>query len=207
MKKPRITQLYELSQRIIYLFEGVQTVNAFDCMQEQLDLSGYFYRSHKEDVYRLYHLLVHCLTCLHSLYRLQDKKGRYQSTREDNVLALQLLNAECFDHSYLPETTWETYQELMGYYGTANPFTRKEAEAVIVLNEHTFKWRLQKLHEHGYVLRIGGSMYKGYRYRLIDKLNPFELSNTLEAPIEEDSPSIFEEMLPDEPPKLFYPLQ
>ena len=202
MTKPKITQLFELCHRIICLYEGFETVNPHNVMTEQIDLSGYFYRTHKEDVFRLYHLLVHCLTCLQHLYRIQHKNGCYESTKEDNVIALQLLSSEGFDHRFLPASCWETYRELMAYYGVENPFTRKAAHSVLVINEHTFKWQLKRLKEQGYVVQVGKNRHNAFVYRLVDKLNPFELRNTLETAKEaEEEENMFQEGQPDINPK------
>ena len=202
MTKPRITQLFELCHRIVCLYEGFETVNPHNVMTKQIDLSGYFYRTHREDVFRLYHLLVHCLTCLQHLYRVQHKNGCYESTKEDNVIALQLLSSEGFDHHLLPSSCWETYRELMAYYGVQNPFTRKAAHSVLVINEHTFKWQLKRLKEQGYVVQVGKNRQNAFVYRLIDKLNPFVLKNTLEAPQEaEEDENMFQAGQPDVTPK------
>ena len=207
MTKPRITQLFELCHRIVCLYEGFETVNPHNVMTKQIDLSGYFYRTHREDVFRLYHLLVHCLTCLQHLYRVQHKNGCYESTKEDNVIALQLLSSEGFDHHLLPSSCWETYRELMAYYGVQNPFTRKAAHSVLVINEHTFKWQLKRLKEQGYVVQVGKNRHNAFVYRLVDKLNPFALKNILvEEKEEEIQEDIFNEGLPEKPPNLFEPL-
>ena len=207
MTKPKITQLFELCHRIICLYEGFETTNPHNVMQEQIDLSGYFYRTHKEDVFRLYHLLVHCLTCVQHLYRVKLANGHYESTKEDNVIALQLIASEGFDHQLLPTSCWDTYRELMAYYGVQNPFTRKAAYSVLVINEHTFKWQLKRLVEQGYVIKVGKNRHNAFVYRLIDKLNPFELKNTLmEKKEEETEEDIFNEGLPEKPPNLFEPL-
>ena len=206
MTKPKITQLFELCHRIVCLYEGFETVNPHNVMTEQIDLSGYFYRTHQEDVFRLYHLLVHCLTCLQHLYRVKLDNGRYESTREDNVIALQLLSTEGFDHRLLPASCWDTYRELMAYYGTANTFVRTDATAVLVLNVHTFKWQLKRLKEQGYVVQVGKNRHNAFVYRLIDKLNPFELKNTLMEENTDENQEIsyrtsFEEGLPEVKPK------
>ena len=207
MNKPRITQLFELCHRIVCLYEGFETVNPHNVMTEQIDLSGYFYRTHQEDVFRLYHLLVHCLTCLHHLYRVQHKNYCYESTREDNVIALQLLSTEGFDHQLLPTSCWDTYRELMAYYGVQNSFTRKAAHSVLVINEHTFKWQLKRLKEQGYVVQVGKNRHNAFVYRLVDKLNPFALKDTLMNETEEEiQEDIFNEGLPEAPPNLFEPL-
>jgi len=205
MGKLRITRLYELSGGILCLFENVETTNPYNVMEEKIDLSGYFYRTHKEDVYRLYHLLVHCFTCLNQLYRMKDKAGRYESTREDNLLALYLLQEECFSHDYLPQSVWSTYHELMSYYGTENTFTRKDATFLLNLNQHTVKWQLKKLKEYGYLVRTGGDMRRGHIYRLIDKLNPFRMVHTLKEERDEKEETVFETMQPDV--KVDWPLQ
>lgn len=197
MGKPRITKLYELAAGILCLFEGTETRNPYDVMVEQIDWSSYFYRTHKEDVYRLYHLLVHGFTCLHQLYRMKDKSGRYESTREDNILALHLLQEEGFAHSYLPHSAWATYHALMSYYGTGNTFTRQQANVILQLNVHTAKWHLKKLREHGYLVRTGGDQFRGFTYRLIDKLNPFQLAHTLKPPEDARESTAFEVMQPE----------
>lgn len=205
MEKPKITKLYELAGAILCLYKNTVTVNPYNTMAEKIDLSGYFYRTHKEDVYRLYHLLVHGMTCLNQVYRLQDKEGRYQSTREDNIVALYLLQDEYFNHDYLPGSVWDTYVELMGYYGSKSSFTRQQATLILHLNSHTAKWHLNKLREHGYLIKTGGDMRSGYIYRLVDKLNPFNLVHTLKESEDEPEESIFETMQPDVKPK--WPLQ
>ena len=138
---------------------------------------------------------------------MQHKNGCYESTKEDNVIALQLLSSEGFDHQLLPSSCWETYRELMAYYGTENTFVRKDATAILALNEHTFKWQLKRLKEQGYVIQVGKHRNNALVYRLVDKLNPFALKNTLiegnEEGIQED---IFNEGLPEKPPNLFEPL-
>ena len=142
------------------------------------------------------------MTCLQHLYRIQHKNGCYESTKEDNVIALQLLSSEGFDHRFLPASCWETYRELMAYYGVENPFTRKAAHSVLVINEHTFKWQLKRLKEQGYVVQVGKNRHNAFVYRLVDKLNPFELRNTLETAKEaEEEENMFQEGQPDINPK------
>jgi len=204
MEKRKVTQLFELANHLISLFKEYHSTNPYDIMQEQIDLSNYFYASHKEDIYRLYHLLVHGMTCLHHLYRQKTKEGKYTSTKEDNLLALSLLQNECFNHDYLAQSVWKCYQELMSYYGINQAFTRKQATFLLNDNQHTVKWQLKQLKEHGYLVRVGGDMRKGYVYKLIDKLNPFEMVDSLQEKTEEKEASQFEEGMPEV--KVNYPL-
>ena len=196
-EKLRITTLFEFSQLVISLYPDHLTNNPYNSMREKLDLSEYFYRHHKEDVYRLYHLLVHSFTCLNHLYRLQDKEGNYISDKQDNITALSMLQGEGFTDRLLSEVLRETYRELMSYYGTKNLFTAKKSCFILQMSKTTMNRHLLDLEQLGYVYRTGGNKKTGYEYRLLDKLNPEQLINTFEMQPVKERESIFDQGLPD----------
>lgn len=176
-------------------------------MEDKIDYSGYFFANHKEDIIRLYHLLVHSLTCINSIYRLKNKGGLYMAIREDNVLALNLLREEGFNEVTLCKSTTDTYRALMSYYGTENPFSAKKSNFILQLNPSTLKWQFKHLKQEGYIIRIGGNRKEGYLYKAIDKLNKVVLTDTLTEKELEETESYFDEAFPDNlPHRLFQPL-
>ena len=195
--KLRITTLFELCQLITNLYPDFQTQNPYNCFKDKINLSGYFYRHHKEDIYRLYHLLVHCLTCINHIYRIQDKQGNYLSDKQDNITTLAMLQGEGFTNLILPQAVRETYKELMSYYGTETTFTAKKARFILQLSKTTFNRHLQQLQQLGYLHQSGGNKKSGYQYQLLDKLNPNQLSNPFTIDEKKAIESLFEQALPE----------
>lgn len=193
----RITSLFEFTQLVISLYPDYLTTNPHNSMKEKIDLSGYFYRHHREDVYRLYHLLVHSFTCLNHLYRLQDKQGNYISDKEDNVKALNMLQQEGFTDMLLSEVLRKTYRDLMSYYGVETQFTAKKCCFILQMSKTTMNRHLLELERLGYVYRTGGDKKTGYQYKLLDKLHPDQLSDTLREGQRKEEESLFNQGLPE----------
>lgn len=179
------------------LFEEMETVNPYESMVEKVDMSSYFYRTHQEDIIRLYHLLVHGMTCLNHVYRLRTKQGIYESSKEDNVLALQLLQGEGFSDYLLSGAYRSTYRVLMSYYGTEHRFTALQANMVLGMCKSTLQRHMKVLCEQGYLVKCGGNQRTGYQYQLIDRVSLVGLRDELrESEPEASERSIFEAMLP-----------
>ena len=195
--KKQITLLLDLIQLFESLFPQQETNNPYSLLESSLIENNYFYASHEEDVKRIYNRLVHYFTCLNSIYRVQIK-GVYESTREDNLLALNLLKDENLTDAYLGKEHRASYRLLMSYLGLGTAFTSKEGNAVLQLPHTTYQRHLKLLREKGYIKVISGSRYKGYVYELIDRLavkNEVSFSSSDEE--EKKQESAFEQALPN----------
>ncbi len=194
MEKKKTILLLELVQLLESLLPKQETHNPHSLLQEPTIQNHYYYQNHEADVQRLYSSLVHYLTILNHLYRVEIK-GIYQSSREDNLLALYLLK-ENLTTAYLSQGHQSTYYDLMDYYSTDQAFTSREAKKLLQLPHTTLNRHLKVLKEQGYLAIVGGSKNKGYHYQLIDRLAiqhpiPFSFSS------ESQETSMFQEGMPE----------
>lgn len=161
-----LLKLFELSQQIIEFYPNIKTKNPYKGLADKASFSPLFQRERKEEIMRLYNLLVHAMTLLNHLYR-EKQQGYFISDREDNMIALQLLQREAFPASLMSVNLRNTYLQLMDCYGTDHAFTAKKAGFVIeVPSKTTFKRHLLELQMMGYCKRIGGNKRDGYEYIL-----------------------------------------
>lgn len=122
------------------------------------------------ELYNLFDDLVHGITKLNQMYRVSDG-SRVLSTREDNLIALQIMKKVAFPDISLSNRPLEIYNELRTVF-ERRTFEIEEAYEVINLY---YPMHIGSLHRHFLDLRYANRLevFKKEKYnRIIYRLNP-----------------------------------
>ncbi|MCP3931169.1 MAG: hypothetical protein GY705_18960, partial [Bacteroidetes bacterium] len=95
-------------------YPDIETKNPYRRLAQQIELPPHL---SIETYLELFDELVHALTSINHLYRIKTKEG-YESIREDNMMALQLLSPEIFPDKFISKAHKSTYNALHKIYGT-----------------------------------------------------------------------------------------
>jgi len=121
-----------------------------------------------EKALELFDSLVHELTVLNRMYRVQVGSN-YQSCREDVLNVLQLMRPLVFPASTLNENTKRVYMLLEDYYGYQERFSSLESRIKLRVSRSSMKRYLQSLEQAGLVKKVGGDRKRGYQYQLEER--------------------------------------
>lgn len=150
--------LEDLVTIIKSLYPHRETVNPYDKLITETSLEN------KELLERL----IHSLTLLHQQYRVEDRWGRFCSTREDLSMSLLLvsrtLNHEHCERLLSRPDRW-FYSVLLSEFED-QIFTRSAAQRVSGLSKTNTHWKLCELESKGLIAEKTGSRGQGYRYQL-----------------------------------------
>lgn len=123
---------------------------------------------HPEDLQILFEMLVHTITLINRLYRLQDKEGSYISQREDYATALMMISPLFTTKTLqLPESIRRYYQQLLVEIGFSRDFTWKDVQNVTGKSKTRCNNIINNLKEIGMVKQSGKGYRDIYRYELI----------------------------------------
>lgn len=127
-----------------------------------------------EDIRFLFEMLVHSITLINKLYRLQNKNGDYISQREDYATALMLISplftVKTID---LPESIRKYYQQLTTEIGMSKSFTWKDIQRII----NRSKTRCHNIINNLIELKLIKQTGKGYRHIYQYELIPINQKN------------------------------
>lgn len=139
-----------------------------------------------KDVRLLFETLVHSLTVINKLYRLQDKDGNYISQREDYATALMLVSP-LFAASTLnvSQGVRSYYHVLVDEIGFSVSFTWKDLQILTGKSKTSCNRILQQLLELNLVRRAGKGYRSLYKYELIPQTENQRTTEIWESVIEE----------------------
>jgi len=113
----------------------------------------------------LFDSLVHELTLFNHVYRVERKGRTLESSKEDVVLALELLSPLVFPSSLLSAKTLIIYELLEDHFDE-RVFTVSELSRKLRKSKSTVKRHLKLLEGANYVQRTGGNKKRGYEYQI-----------------------------------------
>lgn len=154
-------QRTKLMELVLLVHEFYPTQASRNPYQRLINRYGYLI---PPDTRLLLGKLVHSLTLLHQLHRVQDKTGTYQSSREDVEAALQLMQHQLNPHIRLSTAEKQFYRLLTDHF-KQELFTRYQVQQELGQSKTRAQHKLNKLHQSGLILRTGHKN-KGYHYRL-----------------------------------------
>jgi hypothetical protein len=113
---------------------------------------------------KLYKLLVHGITLLNKLYRIQID-GRYVVERQDMLTALELMGESINPYIKVSKANTEYYHAMFKLFGNRS-FKRKAVEKGLLISKTHTNRILEDLEKKGLLIKSG---YKntGYRYEII----------------------------------------
>lgn len=158
----KVKELFDYALSVVRLNPTASTINPYKNIE--LPLLGH----HKKLLEKLLQLLIHANTILNINYRMKEKNGCYQSSREDYVNALVLIK----DLAELYSERRSTYEHelisiLQSEYKENEFFTRKELENVFGYCKTQTHRIIKILEERNIIIKAGGSKNRGYKYKLV----------------------------------------
>jgi len=163
MEDNRYQKLTKLVLLVTSLYPNTTTVHSPEEPIEETKL-------YPEDLQILFELLLHSITILNSLYRLQDSQGNYISQREDYATALQLISPLfCRKSLELPQSIRKYYGQILNEIGLSRSFTWKELQKISGKSKTRCNNIIQHLQSQKLIKQTG----KGYRHIYQYELLPF----------------------------------
>ncbi len=145
--------------------KNYQTYNPYRKLASSINLP--FSEERKSSYYlNLFDSLVHQLTLFNQIYRVEKKNKVLESSKEDIILALELLAPICFKGCFLSSKTLQFYQLLEDDF-SKEVFTIKQLTTKLKKSKSTLKRHLRLLEEANYIQRTGGNKRTGYQYKLV----------------------------------------
>ena len=169
------------------LYPSVRTENPYTSLLGELELPLYLT---SEQAVRLHKNLVHCITLVNQLHRLELKYKVIESTREDNLNAVQLLYKVSRDCNMLCRDLLKTHKCLKDHFNN-HAFTFNQAYRKTLMARSTLHRHLISLYKHGYLDR---STHK----------QPYQWQITEKEPLKEDHyNALLDAEIPKEPTNAF----
>ncbi|MCP3929993.1 MAG: hypothetical protein GY705_12940 [Bacteroidetes bacterium] len=144
------------------IYPNLQTYNPYRRLAQQTKLPDHL---PIETYLELFDELVHALTSINHLYRVKTKEG-YESIREDNMMALQMLSPEIFPDKFISKAHKSTYNALHKIYGTKTGFKIGEAHRRLRMARRTLQKHIKHLESVKLVKVTKKDHYRGNCYRL-----------------------------------------
>lgn len=153
--------LYCFALSVIRLKPKISTSSAFTTIE--LPLLPY----HKKTLEKLLKLLIHAITILNITYRMKDKNGIFQSTKEDYINALELMkDLSQLYHEKRTNFDKELISLLSGKYKPTDIFTRKDLEKLFGYSKSNIKNIARYLENRQIIRKINNNRHRGYKYQI-----------------------------------------
>ena len=161
------SDLYELALLIANLCPEQGTHNPYKRLEDKVDLPGHL---PKENIIKLYDMLLHAITLLNRNYRPLEsdshRMAKAVSTREDVIATLALVRPVAFPNTMVKRTARNMFRELSLTFGSEDVFTSAQVAKEINVPRHTAKRYLTRLREAGWVKLVRTGRHNTYYYRL-----------------------------------------
>jgi len=156
------SDLYELALLITSLCPKQHTHNPFKRLEDKIDLSGHL---PKENIIRLYDMLLHAITLLNRHHRPMEK-NKVLSSREDVINVLALVRPVGFPNTLIKRTARNMFRELSLTFGPEDVFTSAQVAKELGIPQYKAKRYLTRLREAGWVELVKKGQSNTYYYRL-----------------------------------------
>ena len=114
----------------------------------------------------LFAQVVHCVTVINQSYRIERQDGKLESSHEDIINAMSLMDKLLNPSILLGETTRKAYKKILKKRGVGWVFIRKDLEQVIRCSRTQAARIVFDLSQTGLIKQISGNRRSGYVWQL-----------------------------------------